>query len=355
MESPQNPRCQRENGRRTVPRIGDFSGIRTVLRRRARDRGKTRGGGDSPPPPATGGEYSLAAVRHASCLDETVEGSSTRPDQSDATVGGFRPGTHTSRYALNSEQQSKGPVLWAIVLLAAGLVTVVAMLRSSDEREPLGSSEESPAGSPVHEGLATPETPAQATGAIDRVAGESEELAPIQIYCLQASNRQPLAGVRLYERHETISGPTGTDGVLPVGGDRRGELTLWVQGWLPVVVRGEGLPEEVLFVVADASIELRLLNATAEHRVVRILLQPHSSDWAPGDPWAPTLGPKALDVYGASHVPPGEYDLYAWVSLAQGEPRPFSLTGVEVVAGEKATFSLDLAAPVDPEDQESDS
>ncbi len=256
---------------------------------------------------------------------------------------------------MDSEQQSKGPVLWAIVLLAAGLVIVTATLRSSDEREPLDLSEKVPADSPAHETLAAPEIPAQISGQIDRVAGDNGELVPIQIYCLQASNRQPLAGVRLYERHETIAGPTGTDGVLPVGGIRRGELTLWVPGWLPVVVRGEGLPEEVLFVVADASIELRLLNATTEHQVVRILLQPHSSDWAPGDPWAPTLERKALDLYGASHVPPGEFDLYAWVSLAQGEPRPFSLTGIEVVAGEKATFSLDLAAPVDPDDQESDS
>ena len=75
----------------------------------------------------------------------------------------------------------------------------------------------------------------------------------------------------------------------------------------------------------------------------------------PEGPWTPSFRERALDVWIAERVPPGRYDLYLWVTFPDGEPRPFSRRAFVVAAGESTRLSIDLAAPRDPDELESDS
>lgn len=177
------------------------------------------------------------------------------------------------------------------------------------------------------------------------VRQEAEGSPAPRLLCLSSAERRPVAGIRLLEAGESVAGPTAADGVLVVEGEHRGLLIAWGEGWLPVEMRGTALPELVLLEPADASLEIRLLNSEAGHRVVRTLLQSHSRSIARSGPWTPILERRAADRYGAEGIPPGAYDVYFWTILDEGEPRSYSLRAVSVPPGERAVVDLDLSAP----------
>lgn len=193
-----------------------------------------------------------------------------------------------------------------------------------------------------------------------RTTAVSDPAAPLLIQCLQRANGEPLAGVRLYSHDTSIAGTGDAQGILEVPAEiattpRADPLTLWVEGWAPVVVRAETLPTEVAFEVATTTVELTFVNGTADHRILRSLLQPHVP-WPPAEgPWAPKFEPQGLDAYRANGVLPGTYDLFLWVVYPNGEPRPFSSRSLEIKAGETTKVSFDLAAPPSPDEFESDS
>ncbi len=241
--------------------------------------------------------------------------------------------------------------LLALLLGAAGILIATATFRGGDARRsvppPAERSDPIPA-SPATTGevAGLSEVPSVDT----RVLEELEADRPHRVTCSQRTNGEALNGVHLYHGTGPIAGPSDAEGALEVRGAPPGALTLWVEGWIPVEVRGEALPHEVAFDAATAALELRLLNVTSEHRFVRSLLQPRAPNSVPGSLWTPTLEERALDVYVADRLPPGTYDVYVWVALARGEPRAFSLEAVEVEAGGTTRRSIDVASPQDPEE-----
>jgi hypothetical protein len=248
-----------------------------------------------------------------------------------------------------ADLRSRAPALWALAFVAAGVVLVVAAVGAWETGDPAnpraGAEAPTPAPGPA---IVDPATPVR--DADDRTAAPEPAVEPLRIRCLEAASRAPLAGVHLYRstgERERVAGPSDADGVLEVDAPARWAHTLWCDGWLPVAVPKSGPPAEVLFESADASLELRLANTTAEHEVIRLLLQPHTAGGSPKDPWVPALEPWSLDVYGARRLPPGKYDVHVWVSQRMREPRAFSVAGVEVRAGEQASCSVDLAAPIE--------
>ena len=85
------------------------------------------------------------------------------------------------------------------------------------------------------------------------------------------------------------------------------------------------------------------------------MLQPLGPRPTPEGPWTPAFEERSLDLWVADRVPPGGYDLYLWITFPDGEPRPFSQRAFLVTAGHAKRLSIDLAAPRDPDELESDS
>lgn len=181
---------------------------------------------------------------------------------------------------------------------------------------------------------------------------------PGPVLCTESATGAPLAGIWLYRDLEPLAGPSATSGELAIEDvdfDAPGAWTLWAKGWVPVVVRATALPTEVAFERAGGSLELRLLGATDQHRMLRSLLKLRRATPSPDGPWAPRLVSQQLDVWVASGLAPGSYNLYVWITFPDGEPRPFSHTAFAVEAGAVTQLAFDLAAPRDAEDQEDDS
>lgn len=199
--------------------------------------------------------------------------------------------------------------------------------------------------------VALPERRPDDAAARKRLDVESPEL----LHCLRRANGEALAGVRMYRGAGSIAGPSDAEGTLEVVDAPSGAVTLWAEGYAPVALRGGALPTEVAFDLADAALELLLLNGTAEHRVLRSLLEPRAPGSTSRGPWVPALEQRTLDVWSAERVPPGSYDVYVWVLFPDEEPRALSHKAVEVRAGESTRLEFDLAAPPNPEDSEADS
>lgn len=249
---------------------------------------------------------------------------------------------------------SRASTSWLLLLLLAGGVLVFSALYPTGDAEPPvpasgGRAPASLAGSP-ESGEPTEQPPVDAG---DREALERDRA--VVVSCLQRASGAALQGVRLYAGLEPSAGPSDEEGILEVPTPPAGRVTLWAEGWLAVTASGEALPSEVAFDAADAAVELRFEGATNEHRLLRSVLQPRAPSSTPEGPWTPAFEERALDLWVADRVPPGDYDLYLWVTFPDGEPRPFSQRAFVVTAGESTRLSIDLAAPRDPADLESDS
>jgi len=158
----------------------------------------------------------------------------------------------------------------------------------------------------------------------------------------------------MYADAEPISAPSDPEGRLAVPASLPARVTLWDGGWLPVTAETDALPAEVAFEAANASIELRLLHASAEHRLLRGLITPRWPDRTPQGPWTPGFAERGFDRYVAGGVRPGSYDVYVWIVDPTGEPRPYSRPALAVEPGGVARWSIDLAAPRDSDDLEPD-
>lgn len=247
------------------------------------------------------------------------------------------------------------PLILVALLLSAAAVLVASLVLRVDGAGPSGAS---PAPG-VPAGEVRPAPPDLAAAPADRQrdrapSEEPESAGPAPLRCLDRSTGAGLAGVRMYHRAACVAGPSDAEGALPVPDDLTGVVTLWAEDRVPVVLRGETLPAEVAFDIADASLELRLVNATGEHRVLRTLIEPVAATTIPKGPWSPVLEERTLDVWQAERVPPGSYDVYMWVVFPDGGPRALSQRAVEVRPGAVTRLSFDLARPWNPEDSEAD-
>jgi len=168
-----------------------------------------------------------------------------------------------------------------------------------------------------------------------------------RITCLESGDRSALPGVRLYSGSTPVAGPSGTDGVLSIEKPGFGKRTLWAPGWTPKVVYAPSLPSEVLMVAADASLEVRLLNFSGEHRVLRTLLQARGAAVATEGDWSPVLTQAELDTVRAEGIAPGAYDLYVWITYQYANPQPYSRTQIELPAGELTRLEIDIEGTLD--------
>lgn len=174
------------------------------------------------------------------------------------------------------------------------------------------------------------------------------------IRCIDAADGGPLADVRLYQDGAPIAGPSGRDGTLELGAAAGDRLVLWTAGRLPVNVRADALPEEVALEAATGSIELRFVNGSFAHRVRRTLLWPHTPNRGSRMPWTAALEEQGPDLWTATGIAPGTYDVYAWVEYPDEELRSFSAPAVVVDGLQPARRSFDLDAPRNPDDLEAD-
>jgi hypothetical protein len=259
------------------------------------------------------------------------------------------------------DRRQHGAAIAVAATLAVAALAVAMMVLDDDIEQPALVDKDQAGAADVSGGAAD----ALAVGATrplndGRTSAVTDAVAPWLIECVERANGDPLAGVRLFSNDTSIAGPGDAQGILEVPAEiattpRADPLTLWVEGWAPVVVRAEALPTEVLFEVATTTVEFTFVNGTADHRILRTLLQPHVP-WPPAEgPWAPKFEQQGLDVHRAKGVLPGTYDLFLWVVYPNGEPRPFSSRSLEIKAGETTKVSFDLAAPRDPDEFESDS
>jgi len=243
--------------------------------------------------------------------------------------------------------QNSKLLLAAVALAAAGV-----FLLSRAETDPIQEPGLSSHGSGAVEGddtgggleIARPKPPTANNG-----RGLTPDLLPdeatvIRISCLSAADRSPLEGICLFQGENQVAGPSGADGILKVEEPGYGKRTLWASGWVSQTAYSPALPAEALFVAADATLEIRLLEVTAEYQVIKTLLQTRTPAAPPEGPWTPILVQAELDSLVARGVSPGSYDLYLWVTFQRGEPRAITNAELEIPAGETTRLELDIPA-----------
>ncbi|MEW6071262.1 MAG: hypothetical protein AB1726_01530 [Planctomycetota bacterium] len=239
-----------------------------------------------------------------------------------------------------------------VVALAAGLLLALS-LPWGGEGGTGAETVEATAGpvSPAGRGPAAIEGPPEAPAA--RPAGrEAGSPLPLpRIACLRAADLAPVAGVRLYDGIRRIAGPAGEDGILEVPDPHGPDLVVWGRGWRPARIGGPPLPDRVLLAAVDGTLEVRIANRTALHRIVRAEIQTHLLLGPAGGPWEARLSRQTDDLYVASPIAPGEYDVYLWVRRDGGEPLPISRRAVAIAAGTPTVVTVDVAeaAAIEPD------
>ena len=217
---------------------------------------------------------------------------------------------------------------------------------------------EGPVAEPIDLDSTGPDTPGDPTGA----QREATPLKPQTILCLSDPEGIGLAGVQAYLVGEPVAGPSDQDGVLILPGPELesplhpwDKLTFWIEGHLPVSIRVEDIPSEVRLRAVRTGLEVRLINGSSQHTLLRSLLQPRGADGLAGAPWIPSLEGRAPDLWVAQDAPPGQYDLYLWVTYPNGAVRSFSQVAFEIELDRTTKLTFDLARPLDQDDFESDS
>ncbi len=249
-------------------------------------------------------------------------------------------------------RRTRPATLVCALLLLAGtaLIAWVALPESSNEPESPAlhaKVKSAPPPAAKREDLKRPSEP------IARPAPSRQAIAKAPprtfVICQQELDGQALPGIRMYRRSEVIAGPSAPNGRLELANPGTGPITLWARGWLPVTVQSDRLPANVEFRMAEASLKLRLLNATPEHRVQKSLLQRQSPEPNRGLPWAPRLEERGQDLWIADQLAPGRYDLYVWVLFPGGESHSYSLRALDLEQSKSTSASIDLATPGDHE------
>jgi len=254
----------------------------------------------------------------------------------------------------------KRPLLLPALLVAAlgGLGSSWLLTRSTPassgeeagiEREPMVVAPVGSAGGVPERTAITPPPAREEPGRESLATAPSGRHA---LTCLRVGTLAPLAGIRLWVGERAITEPSGADGILTIDGELPAlVVTAWGEGSVPLELRRDALPERALLEPADGELEVELVHREAEERVKRFELHPHLAAAAREGPWRPALEQLDEDLYRAKRLPPGEYDVYLWVSSGRSAPRPLAARSVKVDAGRRARVRLDAvdAAATDSE------
>jgi len=244
--------------------------------------------------------------------------------------------------------QNRTPLLGLIAVAGAGIFVLTQATNRPLETAELTSDapEKSEAASSLSRPLAAG-SGGEASAAQRALITEAVEPEVLRVLCLSAANRTPVPGVQLYQGLKSIAGPTADDGVLSIEEPGFGKRTLWAAGWVPQVHHSPALPAEVLMVRADAALEVRLINFSGDHRVLRTLLQPRNLSVPVEGSWMPVLSQAELDTLVVQGTAPGAYDLYVWITYEYASPKAYHRVGIELTAGEQLTVEIDINAPLD--------
>lgn len=235
-----------------------------------------------------------------------------------------------------------GSVLWLWLLTRAG--SNPASETAGIESEP---TVEAPAGLAGGAAERVDTAPPPAREVPGREPPPEPASGPHALLCLRARTLTPLPGIRLWVGDRGVAGPSGEDGVLSIDGELPAPIvTAWGEGFVPLELRRDALPELARLEPADGALEVELVNRAAQERVKRFELHPHLPAEAQEGPWKPTLEQLDGDLYRAQQLPPGEYDVYFWVSSGRSAPRTLAARSVKVEPGRRTSVRLDVEEAV---------
>lgn len=232
--------------------------------------------------------------------------------------------------------------------LGAALALACWAILSGPDRE----APAPPSGQRSTAGRAVP-APALAAASAPETGSEREALelaagpsAPLRLRCLDAAERSPLAGVRLYLRGGAVAGPSGSDGWIGVECVEAAPGIVWAEGWAPALVpAGASGERAVLLERAAGGVVLQIAGLAPGEGVVRSELQPLRPELSRAGPWKPALREAGFDRLEAGGLAAGGYEAHVWVGGAGAAPRVLSSGRFELGPRERKVLWLDAAAP----------